>query len=1304
MTQQAGYFLENIEEKLLNFNPNSKVLIENLCYFHLKTKNLPDTIENAPVRAEWAVLKNMLKRGLPTRMSLFLERCFAAAFGFAEQKNDLGAISFNLAENVDIEQIFKQLHIIEPRFVANEQNYDKTGLAENSHWERLFVQNLAAQAPFLLQLFEKQRFLTSIVSRVKDTWIDFFKQKKDDFFLQRVDFSAQFSYNRQEEFKGLVVEIDGSQHGEEPQKSLDDKRNAAIGENKWKWLRIKHYGSNDATNQFNEILAYCNNIEFIRQTRANFDDKNFNLSRLNALELALSPLAIARILTTLFDLLQKKVLKLENKSWHLAMLERDVPCAVLAILDWAQQLKNIFLLKGERVNLPKIYLSVFNTSEFKNCQIANLDLNEAILAANVEIERADISQFMNFQTRQKYDAVIDIAMLMRESIMYNILYNSDLAHQTVFCEIRNAHSHQGQKRIFDSAAPINYGELWDTETNAENTTKVAALTYFLQNIFRKAKFREGQIPILNRALQHKNVIGLLPTGGGKSMTYQMAALLQAGFSLVVAPIKSLMTDQVDNLKKNKIDTCSFINSNLSTAERKIKMSELETGQLLFALISPERFQVAEFRELLGKMYENKHYFQYVVIDEAHCVSEWGHDFRTPYLMLGHNAQRFVKPSIGEVCVFALTATASFDVLADVQRELSTATQKIGEEAVVRLESELSQRPELSYEVVNIDFKPKSDKYNYGDNQDLGAIKYDKIAKILQNVPNSLANLNAANPNAAENIPNFYPNDFYQAKNNKFDYAGLIFCSHKNGAFGVKNVASALQTKFKSLKTGTFMGSDEDDSADSEENQRKFINNESQLMIATKAFGMGIDKPNVRYTIHFNYPSSLESFVQEAGRAGRDRKWAKSYILFADNSIDKDILLYFYEMAFQGADIEKAKIWKVWQPIEKQLNTLDRGDYSSLIIPFSNIEEIKTLFETNEIVFPIIGTKKDYKKGGYKTIQNYIQLENDVLEKGKDAFADYLGYTNDIFQLAEKEYISKAQTEKALYRMLLVGAIDDYLIDYNKKFFTVYFSQKSDSFYQQKVENFLTRYYSIQRANVEIQKLAQQKGNSIIQKCFGFLIDFVYKETSKKRQQAIEDMREACLKYTKAANNQGESEFKDFLFYYFNSKYARKGYEENSVNQSLHDRTDEGKNEDIDWVWEFIGHCNFKVDNLKHLRGAAMVLLKTQPDNSTLLLLRAFATIVLEIKNENNTLIKRAIKDLQKGFSRIKKSVNDTAEYAQIVKDYNDALKNYVGKGEAETKRIAQIIQQINLFATLSPLSEAFLTLSNDFLYLSKKLF
>jgi ATP-dependent DNA helicase RecQ len=238
---------------------------------------------------------------------------------------------------------------------------------------------------------------------------------------------------------------------------------------------------------------------------------------------------------------------------------------------------------------------------------------------------------------------------------------------------------------------------------------LASLEYFLYTIFRYPKFKFLQVPIISKALQGKSCIGLLSTGGGKSLIFQLAGLLQPGITLIVNPIKSLMLDQFDELNKIKIDSARFINSKLSPVEKRKVQNRFENGEFLFTFVSPERFVIEEFRKVLASCERNKVYFSYVVIDEAHCVSEWGHDFRTAYLALGRNAMEHCKTKSGKkVPLLALTATASFDVLADIQRELKGKHEedKVLEEDIIDGVGK-KIRHELNYKIVPVDIIEES---------------------------------------------------------------------------------------------------------------------------------------------------------------------------------------------------------------------------------------------------------------------------------------------------------------------------------------------------------------------------------------------------------------------------------------------------------------------------------------------------------------------------------------------------------------------------------------------------------------------
>ena len=941
---QAGYILDSINETLKQkeFDKGRVTgLLKHLSCFDLDTTTNTDKKSDDPFVS---VIHNLISKGIPTRPSIFIEKEFSTAFGksqldtsdFAEQ---LGNIKY-LPKFTDEEQqnIFAALHLIDPRLKLTESNYAPK-LGSNFESDFIFKFLPSQNLEFLSQLFESQRKINTIVK----------PEAARDFHSQQVDFSFEFPYQLEIPYElygekktktynqGLIVEVDGAKfHTKKEQQLLDTQRDTAVKDTHWETKRITDFSSTDFTSWVNRTSLKISKQNFNKKLQGDW---------LQILQLTLSPFAIARVQKTIVELILSNNLDLKKKQWNILAIERDVPCVNMAIEDLKQQFQNLYSLSNSEIVFPEINLQILNTEEF----------------AESSLQKKETKTITSFSSSENFDLLIDISMLRRNGIEK---VETSFKAKCV-ATIRSTHYINSERKIYTSDF-IDYKpatKKLENETYFEFPETKECLTFFLQNIFRKKEFRAGQLPILNRALQGKSVIGLLPTGGGKSLTYQLASMLQAGVTIVIDPIKSLMQDQYDNLIKNGIDSCNFINSKLSREEKAIATSQVTDSKIIFSFVSPERLQIEDFRTSLKEMHKNKVYFSYCVIDEVHCVSEWGHDFRTSYLSLGRNAIEFCKTKNKNfIPIFGLTATASFDVLSDVERELSgNGLTDIDTDAIVRFEN--TNRVELQYQIINVDVEfERDDKFKpkYKDGKifalpiqpiktnikDATAIEKQKeLQRIIEMIPANISQFNeqsetildwtkdrfsteeAANRNIK--IENFDYEKFFDETNSN---GGIIFCPHRTWLFGVtdkfkwdkysedifddngnvihkrgefvldenkkkvklppdKRRAVADCINKENIKVGIFMGSSDEDErvgkeieAESFENQRRFINNEQNLMVATKAFGMGIDKPNVRFTIHFNIPSSIESFVQEAGRAGRDRKVALSSILFNQQQV------------------------------------------------------------------------------------------------------------------------------------------------------------------------------------------------------------------------------------------------------------------------------------------------------------------------------------------------------------------------------------------------------------------------------------
>lgn len=420
-----------------------------------------------------------------------------------------------------------------------------------------------------------------------------------------------------------------------------------------------------------------------------------------------------------------------------------------------------------------------------------------------------------------------------------------------------------------------------------------SLHFLLEYIFGFKKFMPGQLAIINRILMRLDVVGLLPTGGGKSLTYQFCALMQPGMTLVIDPINSLMKDQYTKLVEFGVNQSTFINSLVTSEERDDRLDNISKLNYLVLFVSPERFHIQRFRDAFASSHQLGAFVHHVVIDEAHVVSEWGHDFRPSYLKLpdtinkmfsriSQNGSTSHRPTF-----IALTATASFDVLADVQRELTIDKgANLDEDTICALPPDAIDRKELHFDIVDVEqghSRMQTDLINskYHVLMEFESIKRLKYPILLDKVA-ALAK--------AEIITR-------DRHSSKYKGGAIVFCPTRseilpNGVHAIKSIfdqnellnvvhyhsgAELMKATPETIRKGgeTEVISD---------NMDKFLNNEANLMVCTKGFGMGIDKKNVRATIHYSMPPSVESFYQEAGRAGRDRYPAKCTLLYHEHDI------------------------------------------------------------------------------------------------------------------------------------------------------------------------------------------------------------------------------------------------------------------------------------------------------------------------------------------------------------------------------------------------------------------------------------
>jgi len=371
---------------------------------------------------------------------------------------------------------------------------------------------------------------------------------------------------------------------------------------------------------------------------------------------------------------------------------------------------------------------------------------------------------------------------------------------------------------------------------------------FLKETFGHVDFRRGQQEAIEAILAGKDALVVMPTGAGKSLCYQLPAMYMSGVTIVVSPLIALMKDQVDDLTDRGL-SATFINSSISSSEINNRLSDVARGKYKLLYIAPERFYDKNFVSALRGM--NVSLF---AVDEAHCISEWGHDFRPSYLRLKEAIE-----AIGRPPVVALTATATPDVRDDIVRALNLDNPFI---LVTGFD-----RPNLNYGVFR-------------------ASPTDKIEKVLSLVQK------VAGP-------------------------AIVYAGTRDAVDNLREILEVNDVSVVSYHAGM-------DKDEREESQRRFMKDEVRVMVATNAFGLGIDKSNIRLVVHLDLPGTIESYYQEAGRAGRDG--LPSYAVLLYHPSDR----YLREFFLEGENPSPELIKEVYKFLTFQSGDVIHTTYNEIL--------------------------------------------------------------------------------------------------------------------------------------------------------------------------------------------------------------------------------------------------------------------------------------------------------------------------------------------------------------------------------------
>lgn len=799
----------------------------------------------------------------------------------------------------------------------------------------------------------------------------------------------------------LVIEIDGEQHDEVVQRQKDKARDKHLDDNGIKTIRIKsnHIKARgiELNKKIQEIMTCLNRYnDILKKYKKRI---TMDIERENDINTKQSLLATAviRFQITILKLIESGKLSMDDKIWNLQIIERDVKgFSDIAIEDLFLWLKNLFKLCKLDFNLPKVNI--------KLC--------------------SNISELMDDKSSIK----IDFSLLKRWT-------NDNEQHPDIIF-VRNDYYDDKNYFKMSTSDPIKYKIIADGEDS-----DYPALNFVLENIFGFQEFNPGQLPIIINTLACFDTIGLLPTGSGKSLCYQLVALLQPCISFVVVPIKSLMYDQKYNLDKCKITHTNFISSDQTPEEKECVQKEFSEGRYQFVWISPERFQTKVFRDYLDGINRQFH-IGLAVIDEVHCLSEWGHDFRTSYLNLAKTIRKYCPSST----FLGLTATASVNVLKDILIEFEVSRSN-----VKTLPS--FTRLELTFKVFMDDGTNKNGKKN-------------NLTKLLDSFIKK------------KNVLSTYGND---------TRSGIIFTLFVNGNDGCYQLSQELSRKYKSevnyysgkvpvIKKEPIM-SDKKFNDYKRRTQRDYQDNNFPLLVATKAFGMGIDKSNIRYTIHYGIPGSLEALYQEAGRAGRDKQSAGCYILYSFEDEGKDNLNKVFDLNSTVNDVKE---------ICDQLGFKKRDIFKNIFLWLSDRKSLEEDFQAMKCIIDDCAMP-----GAIQTI------------------------------VCKKLSLSLSYLQKIIYKLSIIGIVEDWIIsnwDKDNGIIEVSFCNYSDESIKKSLISYIQKYdknFSLDAENKHMDEYRQILEEDIhpYEKVCKIVLKWQYENIAYSRRQSIKNLADLCENFT-----------------------------------------------------------------------------------------------------------------------------------------------------------------------------------------------
>ena len=829
MQLKAAYFTNGIETLRTSEAMADKVdaLLRQLSYFDVDTDiAFLETCDDAAV----ALVHNIVSRGAPTYASQFVEDILSTTIGKTLKRiADNGTISREIQKQEVKDLVFKALHIIDPRIGSTMERPSDGDPKAQMVYDYLYSGAVPSQGEYIWQLADTGRKYSDVFKFSKNfrRHIDTLAQDFD-FINDDCDLSFSAPYNGGNTADSVTFAFD-------PNSTATSDNVDYITEDKIADLlrSINVAGrvivkKSDNPYERTEELSYFTQNPYFDIIRDNYSSPLYKTEDgIEALQIALTPLAIARIQKVVLEAINSGALSLDARSWHIGVIERDVPCAFLAFEDLKQHFNKLFVLENNGRKFPLVKLEIFHTEEF-----ANTELNLLYQGS-----REDVSEFNPLTA---YDLLIDISVLRRTTPL-------DTPPRTIaakYAVIRSAQSPSADTHLmFNPYMHYDINLAGDPDDDAEEAAEddddegsyneqEDALLFFLKNIFAKNSFMEGQAATIAQLLNGNNVLHVSAPGTGKSLIMLFAAMMKPAYSFILPPTIAVMKTQFQALRSRKIDIDYYINPVLQNSfDRSMAVKEVTKGRSLITLISPSLIHDPYIRGVFRSIDSLGIPLAYIMIDEAQRLSLQTTEYRAYYQDISNIiAKNFSDDNTTALRIGAFTSTMETNIQNEIAEKLKTDVSLI-------------QKPDLSKLDITV---REIDMATVGNNEN----EHYLSQKLKQVEAQKLISADASKSKPTRTIVLSWTPPF-----------------ETTATDGEPNKVAGLETKFYNGdidEDGTSITNGE--ASDSMKSIVKFCEGDAMVLSGTYSAGVGVSAPNVGRVILMEPPMSLDTFCRLIGRA------------------------------------------------------------------------------------------------------------------------------------------------------------------------------------------------------------------------------------------------------------------------------------------------------------------------------------------------------------------------------------------------------------------------------------------------------